>query len=67
MLHAGESGEQAIEKIKRDLWPTWKSGAMYWPILDFVTFRYIKIHLQVTNPGLQQAILCVRKDHGFQS
>nr|PNR38856.1 hypothetical protein PHYPA_019134 [Physcomitrium patens] len=44
----GESGEQAIEKIKRDLWPTWKSGAMYWPILDFVTFRYIPIHLQVT-------------------
>ncbi|XP_024396715.1 uncharacterized protein [Physcomitrium patens] len=43
----GESGEQAIEKIKRDLWPTWKSGAMYWPILDFVTFRYIPIHLQV--------------------
>jgi len=46
-LITGESVDEAIEKIKRDLWPTWKSGAMYWPLLDFVTFRYIPIHLQV--------------------
>jgi len=47
MLVTGESVDQALEKVKRDLWPTWKSGAMYWPLLDFATFRYVPLHLQV--------------------
>ncbi|EYU42710.1 hypothetical protein ABFS82_14G104800 [Erythranthe guttata] len=42
----GESGSEIIGRLKRDLVPTLKSGVMYWPICDFVTFRFVPVHLQ---------------------
>lgn len=43
--------QQAMERIKRDLIPTWQSGIIYWPILDFITFRYLPVRLQVCLMG----------------
>ncbi|XP_061371408.1 uncharacterized protein LOC133313993 isoform X2 [Gastrolobium bilobum] len=42
----GESGPEIIARLKRDLLPTLLGGALYWPICDFVTFKYIPVHLQ---------------------
>ncbi|GLU15919.1 hypothetical protein SLE2022_323720 [Rubroshorea leprosula] len=42
----GESGEEIVARLKRDLLPTLINGAMYWPFCDFVTFRFIPVHLQ---------------------
>lgn len=46
-LGSGESGEEIIARLKRDLVPTLVSGIMYWPMCDFITFKFIPIHLQV--------------------
>ncbi|KAG8368464.1 hypothetical protein BUALT_Bualt15G0048100 [Buddleja alternifolia] len=47
----GESGSEIMARLKRDLIPTFINGIMYWPICDFVTFKFIPVHLQplVTN------------------
>ncbi|KAE8725640.1 hypothetical protein F3Y22_tig00008289pilonHSYRG00084 [Hibiscus syriacus] len=41
-----ESGEKIVSKIKRDLLPTMLNGVMYWPFCDFITFRFVPVHLQ---------------------
>ncbi|XP_047328295.1 protein SYM1-like [Impatiens glandulifera] len=42
----GETIPEIVARLKRDLIPTMKSGIMYWPICDFVTFRFVPVHLQ---------------------
>lgn len=42
----GENGAEIVARLKRDLLPTLLSGVMYWPICDFITFRFIPVHLQ---------------------
>ncbi|KAK9044255.1 hypothetical protein V6N11_072569 [Hibiscus sabdariffa] len=42
----GESGEEIVSRLKRDLLPTMLSGVMYWPFCDFITFRFTPVHLQ---------------------
>ncbi|KAJ0441790.1 hypothetical protein HanRHA438_Chr16g0749811 [Helianthus annuus] len=42
----GESGSEIVARLKRDLIPTLINGVMYWPVCDFVTFRFIPVHLQ---------------------
>ncbi|KAK7277354.1 hypothetical protein RIF29_18505 [Crotalaria pallida] len=42
----GESGPEIIARLKRDLLPTLLGGAMFWPLCDFVTFKFIPVHLQ---------------------
>ncbi|GJP39336.1 hypothetical protein CLOM_g23717, partial [Closterium sp. NIES-68] len=43
----GENREQIVARLRRDLLPTLISGACYWPICDFITFRYVPVRLQV--------------------
>lgn len=48
-LNAGLQGESAAEimaRLKRDLIPTLVNGLVYWPLCDFVTFRFIPVRLQ---------------------
>ncbi|GJZ46823.1 PXMP2/4 family protein 4-like protein [Tanacetum coccineum] len=42
----GENGSEIISRLKRDLIPTMINGVMYWPLCDFITFRFIPVHLQ---------------------
>nr|KYP59366.1 PXMP2/4 family protein 4 [Cajanus cajan] len=42
----GESGPEIITRLKRDLLPTLLGGALFWPVCDFVTFRFLPVHLQ---------------------
>ncbi|PON90571.1 Mpv17/PMP [Trema orientale] len=42
----GETGTEIVSRLKRDLFPTLLSGVMYWPLCDFITFRFIPVHLQ---------------------
>ncbi|RXH87450.1 hypothetical protein DVH24_034350 [Malus domestica] len=42
----GENGEEIVARLQRDLFPTLLNGVMYWPICDFITFRFIPVHLQ---------------------
>ncbi|XP_059647872.1 protein SYM1-like [Cornus florida] len=42
----GENGSEIIARLKRDLLPAMINGAMYWPLCDFVTFKFIPVHLQ---------------------
>ncbi|KAK1395124.1 hypothetical protein POM88_014180 [Heracleum sosnowskyi] len=42
----GENGEEIVARLKRDLVPTMISGVMYWPLCDFVTFKFIPVQLQ---------------------
>uniref|UniRef100_F6GZN2 PXMP2/4 family protein 4 n=1 Tax=Vitis vinifera TaxID=29760 RepID=F6GZN2_VITVI len=42
----GESGDEIVARLKRDLLPTQLNGLLYWPICDFVTFRFVPVHLQ---------------------
>ncbi|RDX95358.1 PXMP2/4 family protein 4, partial [Mucuna pruriens] len=42
----GETGSEIVARLKRDLLPTWLNGIMYWPICDFITFKFIPVHLQ---------------------
>lgn len=36
-----------MARLKRDLVPTAVNGLMYWPICDFITFKFVPVHLQV--------------------
>ena len=47
LFNPGETGNEIIARLKRDLFPTLLNGAMYWPLCDFITFRFIPVHLQV--------------------
>ncbi|XP_077216156.1 protein SYM1-like [Tasmannia lanceolata] len=42
----GENGSEIVTRLKRDMIPTMISGLMYWPICDFITFKFIPVHLQ---------------------
>ncbi|XP_062089651.1 protein sym-1-like [Humulus lupulus] len=42
----GETGSEIVSRLKRDLFPTLLNGVMYWPMCDFITFRFIPVHLQ---------------------
>ncbi|KAL5559150.1 hypothetical protein UlMin_035361 [Ulmus minor] len=42
----GESGHEIVARLKRDLIPTLINGVMYWPLCDFVTFKFVPVHLQ---------------------
>lgn len=42
----GENVREIGARLKRDLIPTMINGVMYWPICDFVTFKFIPVHLQ---------------------
>ncbi|XP_076919212.1 uncharacterized protein LOC143579921 isoform X2 [Bidens hawaiensis] len=42
----GESGAEIVARLKRDLVPTLINGVMYWPVCDFITFKFIPVHLQ---------------------
>ncbi|XP_041018535.1 PXMP2/4 family protein 4-like isoform X1 [Juglans microcarpa x Juglans regia] len=42
----GESGQEVVARLKRDLLPTFKSGVLFWPICDFFTFKFVPVHLQ---------------------
>lgn len=43
----GESQSEIMARLQRDLIPTIRSGIMYWPICDFITYKYVPVHLQV--------------------
>lgn len=43
----GETQSEIMARLQRDLIPTIRSGIMYWPICDFITYKYIPVHLQV--------------------
>lgn len=49
LLFSGESGPEILARLRRDLLPTMCKGIMYWPICDFVTFKFIPVHLQVSS------------------
>ncbi|KAK4563345.1 hypothetical protein RGQ29_005739 [Quercus rubra] len=42
----GENITEIVARLKRDLLPTMINGVMYWPICDFITFRFIPVQLQ---------------------
>ncbi|XP_050209107.1 uncharacterized protein LOC126659821 [Mercurialis annua] len=42
----GENSSEVVSRLKRDLFPTLINGVMYWPLCDFITFRFIPVHLQ---------------------
>ncbi|XP_070017170.1 uncharacterized protein [Nicotiana sylvestris] len=42
----GESSSEIVARLKRDLVPTVVNGLMYWPICDFITFKFVPVHLQ---------------------
>ncbi|KAH6773102.1 Peroxisomal membrane 22 kDa family protein [Perilla frutescens var. hirtella] len=42
----GESASEIAARLRRDLLPTMIKGIMYWPVCDFLTFKFIPVHLQ---------------------
>lgn len=42
----GENSSEIVARLKRDLVPTVVNGLMYWPICDFITFKFVPVHLQ---------------------
>ncbi|PAN21125.1 hypothetical protein PAHAL_3G443200 [Panicum hallii] len=42
----GETVPEITARLKRDLVPTIKSGILYWPACDFITFKFVPVHLQ---------------------
>ncbi|KAL9224301.1 hypothetical protein vseg_000351 [Gypsophila vaccaria] len=42
----GEHPNEIVARLKRDLFPTMLNGVMYWPLCDFITFRFAPVHLQ---------------------
>ncbi|KAG6408983.1 hypothetical protein SASPL_132011 [Salvia splendens] len=41
-----ENVGEIVARLRRDLVPTMMNGVMYWPVCDFVTFKFIPVHLQ---------------------
>jgi len=44
---SGEGVPRIISRLSQDLLPTLLGGAMFWPVCDFVTFRFVPVQLQV--------------------
>ncbi|CAL9178442.1 unnamed protein product [Musa hybrid cultivar] len=42
----GETRGEIIARLKRDMFPTVKRGFMYWPVCDFITFKFVPVLLQ---------------------
>ncbi|KAI3497379.1 hypothetical protein L1887_39941 [Cichorium endivia] len=42
----GEKGNEIVARLKRDMLPTMINNVLYWPICDFITFRFVPVHLQ---------------------
>lgn len=42
----GETKGEIVARLKRDLLPTLRNGLMYWPICDFLTFKFVPVPLQ---------------------
>ncbi|XXG63896.1 hypothetical protein AAC387_Pa05g1985 [Persea americana] len=42
----GETAAEIVARLKRDMLPTTISGLIYWPMCDFVTFKFIPVQLQ---------------------
>uniref|UniRef100_A0A7C8Z4S4 Uncharacterized protein n=1 Tax=Opuntia streptacantha TaxID=393608 RepID=A0A7C8Z4S4_OPUST len=42
----GEDADEIMARLKRDLLPTMLNGVMYWPLCDFVTFKFVPVYLQ---------------------
>ncbi|KAL9684319.1 hypothetical protein QQ045_021755 [Rhodiola kirilowii] len=42
----GENGNEIFGRLKRDLLPTLLNGAVYWPMCDFLTYKFVPVHLQ---------------------
>ncbi|XP_027935074.1 PXMP2/4 family protein 4-like [Vigna unguiculata] len=47
----GETGSEIVARLKRDFLSTMLGAIMYWPICDFITFKFIPVNLQplITN------------------
>ncbi|GMH03173.1 hypothetical protein Nepgr_005012 [Nepenthes gracilis] len=41
-----EGGDEIVARLKRDLLPTVKNGLMYWPMCDFLMFKFVPVYLQ---------------------
>ncbi|KAK1317414.1 hypothetical protein QJS10_CPA05g01286 [Acorus calamus] len=42
----GETPAEIVARLKRDLIPTMKNGILYWPMCDFITFKFCPVRLQ---------------------
>lgn len=42
----GEKSQEIVARLKRDMLPTMINNVIYWPLCDFVTFRFVPVHLQ---------------------
>ncbi|KAK8958887.1 hypothetical protein KSP40_PGU009031 [Platanthera guangdongensis] len=42
----GETADEILARLKRDMVPTLINGLFYWPMCDFVTFRFVPVRLQ---------------------
>nr|GEU49140.1 hypothetical protein [Tanacetum cinerariifolium] len=42
----GERGKEIMARLKRDMVPTMINNVIYWPLCDFITFRFVPVHLQ---------------------
>ncbi|KAM7280682.1 hypothetical protein ACFE04_007816 [Oxalis oulophora] len=45
-LNSGESGTEIAARLKRDLVPTLINGLKYWPMCDFLMFKFVPVRLQ---------------------
>lgn len=43
----GENVAEIVARLKRDMLPTTINGLIYWPMCDFITFKFIPVRLQV--------------------
>uniref|UniRef100_A0A1J3F8U1 PXMP2/4 family protein 4 n=2 Tax=Noccaea caerulescens TaxID=107243 RepID=A0A1J3F8U1_NOCCA len=42
----GEGASDILARLKRDFLPAMLNCVMYWPICDFITFKFFPVHLQ---------------------
>ncbi|XP_022951025.1 PXMP2/4 family protein 4-like [Cucurbita moschata] len=42
----GESGSEIAARLQRDLLPTLLNGLLFWPVCDFLTYKFVPVHLQ---------------------
>ncbi|ESQ51077.1 hypothetical protein EUTSA_v10022819mg [Eutrema salsugineum] len=42
----GEGGSDILARLKRDFLPAMLNCVMYWPVCDFITFKFFPVHLQ---------------------
>ncbi|KAJ6722302.1 hypothetical protein OIU74_006998 [Salix koriyanagi] len=42
----GESDDEIVARLKRDLLPTLRNGLLYWPACDFATYKFVPVPLQ---------------------